>query len=72
MEISEIASHCGGVIAMSLKLGLSRAAMAGWKQVPAERVIQVCEKTGWKVTPHDVRPDLYPNRCDAMPKRAKC
>lgn len=49
--------------------GVSREAVRKWIRdgIPAERVIPFCESTGWKVTPHEVRPDLYPNPGDALP-----
>jgi DNA-binding transcriptional regulator YdaS (Cro superfamily) len=56
-----------GVVALSKALGLSRGAASQWAAVPAEHVLPVCELTGWKVSPHEVRPDLYPNPLDAMP-----
>ncbi|ARX10494.1 TPA: transcriptional regulator [Proteus mirabilis] len=37
-------------------------------KVPAERVIQLCELGGWVVSPHQLRPDLYPNKTDGLPK----
>lgn len=38
-------------------------------KVPAERVIQLCELGGWAVSPHQLRPDLYPNKTDGLPKQ---
>ncbi|WP_337234902.1 transcriptional regulator [Proteus terrae] len=38
-------------------------------KVPAERVIQLCELGGWVVSPHQLRPDLYPNQTDGLPKQ---
>ncbi|MDM7114292.1 Rha family transcriptional regulator, partial [Klebsiella pneumoniae] len=35
--------------------------------VPADRVLQIYEVTG--VTPHELRPDLYPNTTDGLPKQ---
>lgn len=67
MDIKNIAKEAGGVVALSKALGLSRGAVSQWVQVPADRVLDVCELTGWKVTPHQVRADLYPNPCDALP-----
>ena len=37
-------------------------------KVPAERVIQLCELGGWVVSTHQLRPDLYPNKTDGLPK----
>lgn len=53
-------------------IGVSREAVRKWVRdgVPAERVIPICEATRWKVTPHVLRPDLYPNASDALPKEA--
>jgi len=36
--------------------------------VPPERVLPICAETGWRVTPHEVRPDIYPNPTDALPQ----
>lgn len=45
--------------------GLSGEAVRKWSlgenQIPAERVFQVYRATKGEVTPHDLRPDLYPN-----------
>lgn len=38
---------------------------------PAEVVIPISETVGWKVTPHDLRPDIYPNPSDALPFEKK-
>jgi DNA-binding transcriptional regulator YdaS (Cro superfamily) len=35
---------------------------------PAEYVIPIAQFLGWKVTPHELRPDLHPNTTDALPK----
>ena len=35
--------------------------------IPAERVIPIAAATEWRVTPHQLRPDLYPNARDGMP-----
>lgn len=67
MDIKEIAAEADGVVALSKALGLSRSAVSQWDIVPSERVLAVCAATGWRVTPHQVRPDLYPNPNDALP-----
>lgn len=52
------ASKVGGIVQLSLKLGMSRGAASQWHRIPAERVIQVEELTG---IPREIlRPDLYP------------
>ena len=43
--------------------------VANWiinNQVPAERVIHLCALGKWSVTPHQLRPDIYPNPTDGM------
>lgn len=35
--------------------------------ISAERVLDVARATGWRVTPHELRADLYPNAVDALP-----
>jgi len=44
--------------------------VANWiinNQVPADRVIQLCSLGKWEVTPHELRPDIYPNSSDGLP-----
>lgn len=40
------------------------------EQVSAEYVLQVSAATGYEVTPHQLRPDLYPNPTDGLPQPA--
>lgn len=35
--------------------------------IPAEYVISACKIVGWQVTPHQLRPDLYPHPSDGLP-----
>lgn len=48
--------------------GVAKWADAG---VPSERVLRIAEATGFEVTPHELRPDLYPNPDDALPRGAR-
>ena len=52
--------------------GLSAEAVRKWERngVPADRVLQIVEVTGRQVTPHELRPDLYPDP-DWMPPSGK-
>lgn len=34
---------------------------------PPEMVIPIAEALNYRMTPHDLRPDLYPNPTDALP-----
>lgn len=42
----------------------------GIKPAPVLRVIAIARATGWKVTPHELRPEIYPNPTDALPKES--
>lgn len=34
---------------------------------PSEWVIPICLVLDWQVTPHELRPDIYPNPTDGLP-----
>jgi DNA-binding transcriptional regulator YdaS (Cro superfamily) len=55
--IKEAAKKVGGVVAMSIKLGMSRGAVSQWDEVPAERVVAVEILTG--VPRARLRPDMF-------------
>lgn len=42
----------------------------GWfkNKVPGELVVRVSKAVDWQVTPHELRPDLYPNPVDGLPQ----
>jgi len=58
----------GSASALGAQIGVSKMAVSLWRRngIPAERVLPVFEATG--VTPHELRPDLYPNPTDGLPK----
>ncbi|CAM3716292.1 hypothetical protein BS639_17005 [Rouxiella silvae] len=62
----------GSISAVSRRFDFkSVQSVANWinhDQVPAERVIQLCAWGNWKVTPHELRPDIYPNPGDGVPE----
>lgn len=56
-------------------IGLPQQVVSRWAnghQVPASRVLQLCEIMQWEVTPHELRPDIYPNPTDGLPCGNKC
>lgn len=55
--ILQAADKVGGIVKLSLALGLSRGAASQWRRVPAERVLEVERLTG--VPKEILRPDLY-------------
>ena len=74
MDVKNIARDAGGIVALSLRLGLSRGAASQWDKVPADYVLRVSEMTGYAKTPHQIRPDLYPYPDDGLPEsqRERC
>lgn len=36
-------------------------------RVPGDHVIKLCEMGGWVVTPHELRPDIYPDPSYGLP-----
>lgn len=38
------------------------------KKVPAEFAIPVARAVNFRVTPHELRPDIYPNQTDGLPE----
>jgi len=39
--------------------------------LPPARVIVVAQGVGYRVTPHDLRPDIYPHPDDGLPEQAR-
>lgn len=37
--------------------------------VSPHSVIAVCKAVGYQVTPHQLRPDIYPNESDGLPRK---
>jgi hypothetical protein len=58
--------------ALAAVVGVTRQAVCHWGDddvLKAEYVIPVCDALGWKVLPHMLRPDIYPNPLDGTPGR---
>lgn len=46
---------------------ITKGAVSQWREAPSERVRTIAEATGWKVTPHQLRDDIYPHPDDGLP-----
>lgn len=59
----------GSASALGTAIGVTKMAVSLWRKngVPSSRVIQIYKATG--VTPHELRPDLYPNPTDGLPSQ---
>lgn len=42
------------------------------KNIPSDWVLPLCESVDWQVTPHELRPDLYPHPHDGLPEDMRC
>lgn len=53
-------------------LSVNQANVWNWlnrdKNVPSEFVLPIAKALNFKVTPHELRPDIYPHPSDGMPK----
>ncbi|EMD2746394.1 MULTISPECIES: YdaS family helix-turn-helix protein [Enterobacterales] len=67
--IENAINRSGSASALGALIGVSKMAVSQWRRkgVPADRVLQIYGVTG--VTPHELRPDLYPNNTDGLPKQ---
>lgn len=48
-------------------------AVCKWRHhgVPGNRVLELCRAVSWQVTPHQLRPDIYPHPLDGLPKHKR-
>ncbi|ELO0595197.1 helix-turn-helix domain-containing protein [Salmonella enterica] len=59
--------------AIAQNLGVTPQAVNLWFNkagIPPRFILPVCELVGWKITPHELSPDLYPHPADGLPDRA--
>ncbi|MDV5239167.1 transcriptional regulator [Leclercia adecarboxylata] len=69
--LTKAIKSAGTATNLATMLGIKPMSVSRWKNryqgvVPADRVLQIYAATG--VTPHELRPDLYPNSTDGLPK----
>ena len=69
--LTKAIKFAGTATNLATMLGIKPMSVSRWKNryqgvVPADRVLQIYAATG--VTPHELRPDLYPNPSDGLPK----
>ncbi|AJA97803.1 MULTISPECIES: transcriptional regulator [Klebsiella pneumoniae complex] len=62
----------GSARKLSIALGVTSMSVSHWKNrnhgiVPPSYIFPIFNITG--VTPHELRPDLYPNPTDGLPKQ---
>jgi DNA-binding transcriptional regulator YdaS (Cro superfamily) len=60
----------GGQTILAKALSVTPQAVSQWTRgspVPVSRVIEIARVSGWRVTPHAIRPDVYPHPDDGLP-----
>ena len=62
--VQDAANRLGSVVELARGLGIKHPALFRWRQVPAERVLQIEKLTG--ISRHDMRPDIYPREDKGM------
>lgn len=70
--LTKAIKSAGTATKLANMLGIKPMSVSRWKNryqgvVPADRVLPIFTATG--VTPHELRPDLYPNPTDGLPKQ---
>jgi DNA-binding transcriptional regulator YdaS (Cro superfamily) len=78
--LKEVVRLAGGQVALANKIRVilpqSKVTQAFvWKWLnspsdntpPSEWVIPICQAIDWQSTPHELRPDIYPNPTDGLP-----
>ena len=65
----ELIKKAGGREAVGRLFGCTGQAVGLWyvAGVPAERVLKLCKFADYGITPHELRPDLYPHPDDGLP-----
>ena len=61
----------GNMSALARLIGKPQTTVSTWKhrdkRVPADMVLTVSRALDWRITPHQLRPDIYPNATDGLP-----
>ncbi|MGM6923392.1 YdaS family helix-turn-helix protein [Escherichia coli] len=59
---------------LAMLMSTKQQSVSRWfnSKFPASRVLHLCQLMQWEVTPHELRPDIYPNPTDGLPCGNKC
>lgn len=57
----------GGSSAVARLFGITPWAVSKWERVPERRIRALCKAIGWKVTPHELDPELFEHPDDGLP-----
>lgn len=69
MSLAIAIASCGSSTELARRCGVSVQHVTNWQArgIPADRALAIAAATDWRVTPHQLRPDLYPNPTDGLP-----
>lgn len=70
MKLGKVIELAGGQSALAKAIGLKQGHIYYWMKtgrIPGDHVLAVCEAVSFEVTPHELRPDIYPNPTDGLP-----
>lgn len=59
-ELVRLLKLAGGPTALARRIFITPEAVMQWERVPATRVMACCEAVGWRMLPHQLRPDVCP------------
>lgn len=65
-KISELMTQA----AIGAHFDISSQAVGKWLRggrIPPGRILPLCQLLNWKVTPHEIAPQSYPNPTDGLP-----
>lgn len=67
-DVAEALDMLGGDSAVARLLNVRPWAISKWRRaIPPGRVLWLAEQTGWRKTPHQLCPEIYPNETDGIP-----
>lgn len=69
--VQELVEIAGGQAALARAIGVKQGNVWNWLHrdgaIPPDQVIAASRAIGWKKTPHQIAPSLYPNPADGLP-----
>ena len=67
----KIIAVCGSQSELARRVGKNSQTVSAWFRngVASNEVINASRALDWQVTPHELRPDLYPNPTDGLPQQ---
>ena len=74
MHLDRAISEVGSQAELAKCIGVHPMAVSQWKRrgrIPAERVLAIAKATDWRITPHELAPDIYPDPNDGLPQHMR-